>query len=352
MLPPYDKIPVVSPSLHYDTLQQIATFTWRKADTALASGYDLNFRGAEIFLPMNDTTYVDSFMIQDSSYEFTIRVVDKNGNEGVNSILDFQAVGIYQLLDSANMGNFASIRYNGGSWIMADAPTSSGKTAITLMDTSLNVIGTFNLDSISSIQGIDASNRIWANAGAKNVRVFEPQGSGSNTVYSSTFSRGLSLSGDAGVLAVKKTRIFIGMSSQIVAFDTTLQLEGEFPTSLMSPSFTGLNLNLFDNNDNGTLMIQSNGNLVSVYDTLGNLQSQDQLPEGNVKWMMPTPSKGFFVQTGGYYDLLDSALNRRAIFLGRGNPSVSQTSFIDANNRIYLMQPGSAIKVYAPRHPY
>jgi hypothetical protein len=76
--------------LSYDTLRQIVTLTWSKADTNLVASYNVYRRnvGLNTVLarinasPVTDTVYRDSSGVQDSTYEYQVAAVDKNASEG------------------------------------------------------------------------------------------------------------------------------------------------------------------------------------------------------------------------------------------------------------------------------
>lgn len=78
-------------SLLYDALRQIVTLAWNQADTALVSGYHLFRRNVDSnttfaqLIPslVTDTMYADSAVLQDFTYEYKVKAVDKNANEGL-----------------------------------------------------------------------------------------------------------------------------------------------------------------------------------------------------------------------------------------------------------------------------
>ncbi len=78
--------------LSYDTLRQIVTLTWAKADTSLAKGYNVYRQHVDSGLVklnaavISDTVYWDSMPFQDNSYTYQVKAVDKSGNEGLLSV--------------------------------------------------------------------------------------------------------------------------------------------------------------------------------------------------------------------------------------------------------------------------
>jgi hypothetical protein len=79
----------------YDTLKQLVTLTWDKADTALVKSYNVYRRNVDsntVFTrinpaPVKDTVYRDSTGVQDQTYEYSIAAVNMNLTEGTKSAL-------------------------------------------------------------------------------------------------------------------------------------------------------------------------------------------------------------------------------------------------------------------------
>ena len=89
---PFTGIPNVEGlSLSYDTLKQIVTLTWNQADTGLVQGYnvyrtheDSTGNPAQLNAAViTDTVFRDSTALQDNSYTYRVKSVDRNGNEGL-----------------------------------------------------------------------------------------------------------------------------------------------------------------------------------------------------------------------------------------------------------------------------
>jgi hypothetical protein len=75
----------------YDTLKQIVTLTWSKADTSLVKGYNVYRRDVDSSFgttPMNgatlvrDTVFRDSSGIEEQTYEYKVIAIDKGDNAG------------------------------------------------------------------------------------------------------------------------------------------------------------------------------------------------------------------------------------------------------------------------------
>jgi voltage-gated potassium channel Kch len=89
---PFSGIPTIKGlSLTYDTLKQIVTLTWNQADTGLVSGYNVYRQHVDSGLVklnaavITDTVFRDSTALQDNSYTYQVKSVDKSGNEGLLS---------------------------------------------------------------------------------------------------------------------------------------------------------------------------------------------------------------------------------------------------------------------------
>ncbi|MBN1308019.1 MAG: fibronectin type III domain-containing protein [Chitinispirillaceae bacterium] len=124
---PFTGIPTVKGlKIEYDTMKQIVKLMWVRADTGLVSGYHIyrrNVNSNTVFSKVNtslvtDTVYVDSSVSNDFNYEYRLKVVDKNANEG-----DFSTV-VYVGIES-RFHPIDSIPFNGSGWARV-AVTDSG----------------------------------------------------------------------------------------------------------------------------------------------------------------------------------------------------------------------------------
>jgi hypothetical protein len=91
---PFEGIPTPKGlSLTYDTLKQIVTLTWNQADTSLIQGYNVyrthsDSTGQPVQFNsaiLTDTTFSDSTALQDQTYTYQVKALDKDGNEGLLS---------------------------------------------------------------------------------------------------------------------------------------------------------------------------------------------------------------------------------------------------------------------------
>ena len=98
----------------YDTLKQIVTLWWNKADPALVSGYtlyrrniDSNTTPAIIYKgSSNDTLYQDSTAVQDMSYEYWVTAFNSKNEEGAKSkSATVKIAGIFSIVDSIVKGS-------------------------------------------------------------------------------------------------------------------------------------------------------------------------------------------------------------------------------------------------------
>ena len=91
---PFSGIPTPkNVTISYDTLRQIVTLSWSKADTSLASSYnvyrrdiDSNTVAARINVsPVTDTVYRDSTAAQNMTYAYAVAAVNRRATEGTQS---------------------------------------------------------------------------------------------------------------------------------------------------------------------------------------------------------------------------------------------------------------------------
>lgn len=110
---PFTGIPIPTGlTLSYDTLKQIVTLTWNACDTNLVQGYNVYRKHSDSdFVKINiavitDTTYSNSSAIQDETYEYKIKAVNKNDEEGEFSEgVQVEVVSVLNIVDSIVAGN-------------------------------------------------------------------------------------------------------------------------------------------------------------------------------------------------------------------------------------------------------
>jgi hypothetical protein len=106
LIPSFTGIPTPKRvSLSYDTLKQIVSLVWAENDTSLVWEYRVYRKHADsafvriAAVPVNDTFFSDSSLVQDARYEYRITAVDKENNEGEYSNgLSVVAAGEYALV--------------------------------------------------------------------------------------------------------------------------------------------------------------------------------------------------------------------------------------------------------------
>jgi hypothetical protein len=115
-------------SITYDTLKQIVTLTWDKADTGLVGGFNVYRRNVDSntvatrinISPIMNTIYRDSTGIQDQTYEYKVTALDKQGNEGkLGSGVSVKVVGAFEIVDSIGSEGIQNGQFAGTSGIAA-----------------------------------------------------------------------------------------------------------------------------------------------------------------------------------------------------------------------------------------
>jgi hypothetical protein len=183
---PYTGNPTVKGlSLTYDTLKQIVTLTWNQADTGLVNGYNVYRQHVDSGLVqlnaavVTDTVFRDSTAVQDNSYTYQVKAVDKNGNEGMldeRAAVTIDPVAVTEETIAILQNTMSSLDALDGRIYVA-TPSQDRKSAIlqiydTLghlhsdwnMPTELYGDRTFNslvAPDPNIIVVVDARNRIW-----------------------------------------------------------------------------------------------------------------------------------------------------------------------------------------------
>jgi hypothetical protein len=133
---PYTGIPIpIKPAIVYDTLKQLVTLSWNKADSARVRGYNV-YRMLEgttnenILLngnvPVRDTAYLDSTATPGNTYKYRITCVDTAGMEGVKSeAAEVTLFNAFTVIDSLVMGNGTAPGQFGNSTKLSVSPTGS-----------------------------------------------------------------------------------------------------------------------------------------------------------------------------------------------------------------------------------
>lgn len=169
---PFAGIPLAKNiAISYDTMLQIVTLKWSKADTTLASGYHVYRRCVDSSTSIsrlnsslqNDTFYLDSSARQNFTYEYKVTIVDKQGNEGnFGNGADVKIASAYEpvkvIETRLQTSPLCFIMVNGkiyaGSW---------GSKRIQIIDTAGEQIGFFGdtgAVTLNSMRAITCKNNI------------------------------------------------------------------------------------------------------------------------------------------------------------------------------------------------
>jgi hypothetical protein len=116
--------------ISYDTMKEVVTLTWNKADTALVKSYNVYRRNVDSNTvamrinasPVVDTVYKDSTGVQGQMYEYRVAAVDTDGTEGVKSAIDsVKIVGLFTLVRTWGSLGSAPGQMNGPVALTADS---------------------------------------------------------------------------------------------------------------------------------------------------------------------------------------------------------------------------------------
>src|SRR3989339_395325 len=120
-------------SITYDTLRQIVTLTWAKADTALVKSYNVYRRNVDSNTiltrinasPITDTFYTDNTLSKGATYEYVITALDRQSNEGNKSlVISMVFQNRFNLSTSTpafgpNRHYHSSVVFNNKMWVIA-----------------------------------------------------------------------------------------------------------------------------------------------------------------------------------------------------------------------------------------
>jgi len=234
-------------SIVYDTLRQIVTLTWAKADTALAKTYNVYRRNVELNTvlarintsPIVDTVYRDSTGAQDSTYEYVVAAVSPANMEGtMSAVISVKVVSGFVWIDTIGTGH-------------------------------LTFPGEFKIDNKNRI----IIPNIDPNTGNHNVVIFD-----STFNFVTSFGEGL-LSFPASIELDSLNNIYVGAQNGVFKFDSSgVILDTIFRTA---SGFTMPYLSILDsflyvsNGGTGNIMKYSlNGDSITTWGGIGNLNGQ------------------------------------------------------------------------------
>jgi hypothetical protein len=214
--------------VEYDTLRQIVTVRWDRADTALVKGYNVYRAHVDsgfvkfTATPVRDTVYRDSTARQDQSYTYQIKAVDRGGNEGQFSLADsVVVVGAYDVVDTLPKGLLAVVggtvyvaRDSGGTHVQVQSYDSRLQVLNALqLDSTLNQPQAFGLDSVGNLFFLDT----------RGLFRFTPQGALSDTIdlWSSRENKTIAVYDTLILLASGVIREYSASGSLLAAIDET-----------------------------------------------------------------------------------------------------------------------------------
>ncbi len=154
----YTGIPVVGGfQISYDSLKEIVTLIWKRADTALVKSYNVYRRNIDSntilgrinSVPIIDTTFADSGTIQGQAYEYEVAAVNKSDAEGNKTTgISLTATSAFEL--TTTIGNGEGIGPGKFSGLMGIAVDRYGN--IYAVDNGHQLIHKFDANGIETLE--------------------------------------------------------------------------------------------------------------------------------------------------------------------------------------------------------
>jgi hypothetical protein len=171
---PFTGIPLPkNVAISYDTLKQIVTLTWTKADTALVKSYNVYRRNVDSNTmavrinasPVTDTVYRDSTGIQDQTYEYRVAAVSKSATEGTQS----GAVSVTAVSAFTFIRNFGQQGTSPGEYNSPNGISISNQEIVSIADYDLGAILTYDTNGIfrKNYGGFNAPSYVVSSKGGK-----------------------------------------------------------------------------------------------------------------------------------------------------------------------------------------
>jgi hypothetical protein len=341
----------------YDTLKQIITLTWTKADTALVKSYNVYRRNVDSNTvavrinasPVADTVYRDSTGVQDQTYEYCVAAVNKSATEGtLSAAVSLKVSGSFVLIDSLNLGygtGNSDIIYNGDSLL---AVRTIDK--ITVLDTALRILSTFDLPTNfgnGTGHTIDHLNRIWAsNYNTGQVNIYSLNGTSVDSIKDNAINYPTIIRENSS------GNIFINSSigtyvNEIRIYNGSGKFVSLFPNDT-NPLKTNVDDMLFDKSGNLTILNRVDST-ITIYDQTGTVIKQGKLNSYTVE--LELLSNGYYIvkQNGnaGVINVLNADF--RLVSVYGANLGIDYRDFgtiaIDSFDRMFLRR-GNQVLVY------
>jgi hypothetical protein len=250
-------------TIAYDTLKQIVTLTWSKADTALVKSYNVYRRNVDSntvavrinVSPVADTVYRDSTGVQDQTYEYLIAAVNKGTTEGTKSTgRSVKVVEAYSLSDTilTLAEPTFSMKVFAGKIYVAVAPISSDSGKLQIYDLDGNLIkewkiprGLYKGDEVFNAIDVANENSIFIVNRDNDVIHFDSTGVVLDSLHFEFNIRGI---------AVSDSNVYLGNSTTQAI--TKSNAKGQMLSTIGSGKME--NLGSFAINADGDLLVADN----------------------------------------------------------------------------------------------
>ena len=177
---PYTGIPIPTGlTLTYDTLKQIVTLTWDKADTTLVKGYNVYRKHSDSdFVKINpavimDTVFSDSTLRDSAIYNYKVAAVNHNDEQGIKSesVSVFFQNRIKIATDSAAFGKrqeHSSVVFDEKMWVIAGTDGDDIKNDVWYSDDGITWVQASDSTGFKARRGhtsVTFNNNMWVIGG-------------------------------------------------------------------------------------------------------------------------------------------------------------------------------------------
>ena len=332
-LPDSIRLPLKIPTptgfkITYDTLKQIVTISWDKADTSRVKGYNVyrqRIDTSEVKLnaqPLFSPLYVDSTGIQDQTYFYSVVAVDFENKEGIRTVGDsVKIVSAFQFLKAFGSAGTGDGQFNEpgemtvdslGNVYVLDPFNIQGK--IHKFSNTGVLINTWVAGAFDELRDIEINGDTLYVLDRRNKRIKIY-----NTAGDSLGCWSFSATTDPLNFSLKKDHVFIldRQNNQILKYSLAGDSLSEW-IGIGGNRFKALKAIATSSNTENIYLLDSDS-LGYVVDSMGNLISQFKIDQ---RAIVAASSQWFLLKSG---NLIYSAIEKHTVFvIGTSGNMVAQ----------------------------